>query len=626
MANETTHSPNDAGHSGASQTTKGAATVVPLRPAESEHFPYFAGPHKPLGSMEESLRLPPQIDRTFHAWLGKLTIGMSPASIILAYQDWLLHLASYPAKQHELGLSAAAHMESFLHYLSYRLAGQPCDACVEVEDTDNRFKDEAWNKLPFAMYAQGFLLMQDWWREATTNIHGVSQHHADIVSFMTRQWLDMISPANFLPTNPEVLEATADQGGMNLLRGAGNAVEDMQRFMENRLPRGTESFELGEDLATCKGKVVYRNQLFELIQYEPATDKVHPEPVLIIPAWIMKYYILDLSPHNSMVRYLLEQGHTVFIMSWKNPTKDDADLGLDDYLQQGVMQAMDAVSTICTNQPIHGVGYCIGGTLLSMAAAYMAKRGDERLKTLSLFTTQVDFEEAGELMMFVDESQLAYLEDLMWEQGYLEKWQLSGAFNMLRPKDLIWSRVVREYLLGKDAPSFDLLAWNADATRLPYAMHSEYLRKLYLNNDLAEHRYRVGDTPIHLEEIKQPVFAVATQKDHIAPWKSVFKLHTLLETDLTFVLTSGGHNAGIVSEPGHPRRYYQTTHSHAGNGYRSPEQWMAKAEQKDGSWWPQWQGWLADQSGDKTTPPKLGAASKGYKPLEDAPGTYVFVR
>jgi polyhydroxyalkanoate synthase len=593
----------------------------------AQHPPtYFAGPHKPLSALEESLRFPPELDRSLHAWLGKLTTGMSPASIMLAYQDWLMHLASYPAKQQELALKAATHSESFLHYLTHRLSGNHCEDCIEVDDADNRFRDDAWDSLPFSLYAQSFLLTQDWWRHATTNIHGVSQHHSDMVSFLTRQWLDMCSPANFLPTNPEVLKQTADEAGMNLWRGLIHAAEDVQRFLSNRMPRGAESFTPGEELATSRGKVVYRNALFELIQYKPLTETVHPEPVLIVPAWIMKYYILDLSPHNSMVQYLLQQGHTVFIMSWKNPTRDDAGLGMDDYLKQGALQAVDVVSTILPETPIHAVGYCIGGTLLSMTAAYMARHQDHRLHTLTLFTTQVDFEEAGELMMFVDESQLAYLEDLMWEQGYLEKWQLSGAFNMLRSKDLIWSRVVREYLMGKDAPSFDLLAWNADATRLPYAMHSEYLRKLYLNNDLAEHRYQVDGTTLHLEDISQPVFAVATQKDHIAPWTSVFKLHELLETDLTFVLTSGGHNAGIVSEPGHKGRSYRIAQSRAGNGYRSPDAWCQEATPKDGSWWPQWHTWLAEHSSAPVTPPPMGAPVAGYPPLEDAPGHYVMVK
>lgn len=598
-------------------------------PTEVLTFPPALVTAKTEGEIESNAPLSPfsDIDRSLHAWTGKLTTGMSPASLILAYQDWLLHLSAYPAKRQELRADALEKYEMLLHYAIATLTGKECNACIETEEKDDRFDADAWQKWPFNVYAQTFLLTQDWWKKATENIHGVSQHHTDVLSFMTRQWLDMMSPANFLPTNPEVIEATKEHRGENLLKGFRNWMEDISRFLQNELPRGTEKFELGKGIATSEGKVVYRNHLFELIQYTPKTKQVHPEPILITPAWIMKYYILDLSPENSMVSYLLEKGHTVFMISWKNPSKEDANLGMDDYLKDGLMQAIDAICDIIPKQKIQAVGYCIGGTLLSIAAAAMARNNDHRLKTLTLFTTQVDFEEAGELLMLIDESQLAYLEDLMWEQGYLEKWQVSGAFNMLRSKDLIFSRITREYLLGKDAPSFDLLAWNADATRLPYKMHSEYLRKLYLNNDLAEHRYEVDGKPVHLNDIDLPVFAVATEKDHIAPWESVFKLHALLTSQLTFVLTNGGHNAGIVSEPNHKGRKFLINTVKAGDGYRSPQAWQKEAKEQDGSWWPEWQQWLkGHSSAQKVNTPAIGAPDKGYKVLEDAPGNYVHVR
>jgi len=617
----------------APETMTLANNILPLHPfmkqqgkAASAEEEGFAGPHHPLREMEEALSLPDEFDRSLHAWTGKMTTGMSPASVALAYMDWGLHLAAYPGRQQELLNDAVAKAVNFLGYATRRMSGQDCDACIAPEEKDDRFEDESWQDMPFSLYAQGFLLAQDWWQQATDNLHGVSRHHSDMVSFMTRQWLDMMSPANSPFTNPEVIRRTREEKGQNLVRGFEHFTEDVKRFYQNELPRGAEDYKPGRDLATCEGKVVYRNHLMELIQYSPQSKTVHPEPVLITPAWIMKYYILDLSPENSMVKYLLEKGHTVFMISWKNPNREDAKLGMQDYLKDGVIQAMDAVSDIVPNQKIQGVGYCIGGTLMSMAAAYMKKQKDHRLKSLTLFTTQVDFEEAGELLMFIDESQLAYLEDLMWEQGYLEKWQLSGAFNMLRSKDLIWSRVVREYLKGEDEQMFDLLAWNADATRLPYRMHSEYLRKLYLNNDLAEHRYEIDGTRIDLGDIDVPVFAVATQKDHIAPWKSVFKLHELLHTELTFTLTNGGHNAGIVSEPGHKGRKFHHLTSKANQSYRSPAQWKKDAEEQEGSWWPTWQRWLHDHSGERTQPPRMGAPDKGYTPQEEAPGTYVYAR
>ena len=510
-----------------------------------------------------------------------------------------------------------------LNYVQGSLLGHECGPCILPEEKDDRFADMLWQELPFAFYAQGFLLIDHWWQLATTHIHGVSRHHTEIVNFVTRQWLDMFSPSNFLLTNPEVIKTTFDEQGQNLIRGFNHLIDDISRFIQNKLPRGAEQFKLGVDLATCEGKIIYRNSLFELIQYTPKTPKVYPEPVLIIPAWIMKYYILDLSPKNSMVKFLVEKGHTVFMISWKNPDKEDALYDLSDYLKEGVLKAIEIVSMIIPNQKIHATGYCVGGTILTIAAAYLAKKNKNILKSLTLFTTQVDFADAGELLMFIDESELAYLDDLTWNQGNLKKWQLSGAFNMLRSKHLIWSRGVRDYLKGKEEEMIDLMAWNADATRIPYKLHSEYLRSLYLNNDLLEHRYRLDDVIIDLDDIRVPVFAVATEEDHIAPWKSVFKLHALLETGLTFVLANGGHNAGIVSEPGHKGLKFAISVSNARDHYLSPEGWRKIAEKKAGSWWSTWQNWLKDHSETKTSPPEMGAEKKGLKPLEDAPGQYV---
>jgi polyhydroxyalkanoate synthase len=385
---------------------------------------------------------------------------------------------------------------------------------------------------------------------------------------------------------------------------------------------GAERFAVGKNLAVTPGKVIYRNRLMELIQYEPTTPTVHAEPVLIIPAWIMKYYILDLSPENSLVRYLLSQGHQVFMISWKNPTSEDRDLGLKDYVDLGARRAIETVSDIA-KKPIHCAGYCLGGTLSAIVAAAMARDHDGRLASLSLFAAQTDFTEAGELMMFIDEGQVSYLEDLMWTQGFLDARQMSGAFQLLRSNDLIWSRLVHDYLLGEREPFSDLMAWNADATRMPYRMHSEYLRKLFLDNELAEGRFSVDGRRVALEEIALPIFAVATERDHVAPWQSVFKIHTLTSADVTFLLASGGHNAGIVSEPGHAGRNYRLLTSGRSDRVLDPDAWLAAAEKKEGSWWPAWQNWLAEHSEGRVKARTPGARS--HPAICDAPGTYVLM-
>jgi polyhydroxyalkanoate synthase len=323
------------------------------------------------------------------------------------------------------------------------------------------------------------------------------------------------------------------------------------------------------------------------------------------------------------VRFLTERGHTVFMASWKNPGPEDRDLSMEDYRKLGVMAALDAVSAIVPDRRVHGVGYCLGGTLLAIAAATMARDGDERLKTVSFFAAQADFKEAGELTLFINESQLSFLEDMMWEQGFLDTKQMAGAFQMLRSNDLVWSRIVHDYLMGERAPMTDLMAWNADATRMPYRMHTEYLRHLFLDNDLAEGRYRAGGKQVALTSIRTPLFAVGTEQDHVAPWHSVYKFHLLTDTDVTFLLTSGGHNAGIVSEPGHPRRHYRVAAKRNADNYVDPEVWVAETPPREGSWWPHWSDWLAAHSGALVAPPAMGAPQAGYPPLGDAPGSYV---
>jgi polyhydroxyalkanoate synthase len=589
---------------------------------EVSHSTFWDEEHSDETSTQFNHQFTTAFDREFHARLGKF-FALSPASIAGAYFDWATHLSMSPGKQLQLMESAWRKNATLFDYTFWSVLGIKTECCIEPVQADRRFSNREWKIFPFSVYQQNFLLTQQWWNEATSTVRGVSQHHSEVIPFLTRQYLDMFAPLNFAFTNPQVVETTIHLNGMNLIKGAKNFIEDTARSLRKEPPVGMEKFKVGKNLAVTQGKVIYQNRLIELIQYSPVTEDVYAEPVLIIPAWIMKYYILDLSPHNSLVKYLLKNNHTVFMISWKNPDSHDRDLGFEEYLNLGIMEALNAISAIVPKEKVHAVGYCLGGTLLSVAAAAMARDGDDRLKTVTLFASQVDFEDAGELLLFIDESQITFLEDVMWDRGYLDSSRLAGTFDMLRSYDLIWSRGVEKYLLGKRYQFTDLMAWNADATRLPYKMHSEYLRNLFLHNNLSNGRFRVGKKPIVLDNIDVPIFSVATQKDHISPWKSVFKIHLFVDTEVTFLLTSGGHNAGIVSELGHPHRSYQVSTHRRMQKHKFPEEWQENTPQHEGSWWPVWEKWLSDHSRERIAPPSMGQPQKGYKVLRNAPGMYV---
>nr|WP_281249201.1 alpha/beta fold hydrolase [Acuticoccus yangtzensis] len=566
------------------------------------------------------------IDRSVHASAAKLTMGLSPAALAGAYLDWASHLAFSPGKQMELAASAFSKFTRLTDYAGRAAFGEANTPVATALPQDHRFRAKGWANWPFNVMQQSFLTAEAWWEEATSGVHGVTRQHEKMAAFCARQMLDAVSPSNQAATNPEIVARTIHEGGANLLRGAQNAFKDMVATAAHDDPPGTGTFRPGETVAITPGKVVFRNHLMELIQYAPATGTVHPEPVLIVPAWIMKYYILDLSPQNSLVRYLVGQGHTVFAISWRNPGAEDRNVGMDDYVAQGPHAALEAIGAIVPDTKVHAVGYCLGGTLLSITAAAMGRDGDDRLASVTLFAAQTDFTEAGELTLFINESQLAFLDDMMWERGYLDSSQMAGAFQILRSNDLIWSKVVRDYLLGERAPMIDLMAWNADATRLPYRMHIEYLTHLFLNNDLAEGRYRVGGRTISVGDIRCPIFAVGTEQDHVAPWRSAYKIHLLADTDVTFVLTSGGHNAGIVSEPGHKRRHYRIRTTRVDDHYVDPDTYIASTPVNEGSWWPELSAFFGAHSGERTAPPPMGAPAAGYAPVCDAPGTYVLMR
>ncbi|MCP5267146.1 MAG: polyhydroxyalkanoic acid synthase [Burkholderiaceae bacterium] len=568
---------------------------------------------------------PHDFDREFRAQVAQMTAGLAPTAFTTAWADWAMHLAMAPTKQAAIQREAIERAQDTWNFAIKALSGEAISPGEGTEaKPDRRFAAPDWTQFPFNVYARAYKNVEGMLNDAVTDVGGVTEYHEKLLEFAVRMLLDGTSPSNFLASNPELLALTRNEEGQNLVRGLENFVEDLRRTVNGEAPAGTEDFELGKNLAITPGKVVFRNELIELIQYEPTTPQVGAEPLLVVPAWIMKYYILDLSPKNSMVKYLVDKGHTVFMVSWKNPDESDRDVGMDDYVQKGFMAALDAVTTIVPKQKVHGVGYCIGGTLLSIGAATLARDGDDRLASVTLFAAQTDFSEPGELAFFINPSQLALLEATMHKKGVLESKQMAGAFTLLRSQDLLWAPIIENYLKGQRSPMIDLMAWNADATRMPWRMHSEYLYRLYLDNELATNRFPVGGKLIRMSDVTVPMFIVGTETDHVAPWKSVYKIDNLVRSDdFTFLLTSGGHNAGIISGPVHPKRRYRKLTRRLADPHLAPEDWMEKAEQQQGSWWPAWEQWLVDHSTASTKPPAMGASRKGYGVLEDAPGQYV---
>ena len=566
------------------------------------------------------------VSRHFLATLGQWTGGLSPQAFGGAWLNVLARLAAAPGRQAELAGSALRKTLALAQFSGAALTGAAPNAAGTPYA--QRFADPAWAKFPFNLLAESFLSVSDWAREAVRHVPGADAAAENIVGFTVREGLELVAPDNYLPTNPQLIRQTVDENGRNLARGLRHLAEDIGRTYRGLGPVGVEQYEVGRQVAATPGKVILRNRLMELIQYAPQTDKVHAEPILIVPAWIMKYYILDLSPRNSLVNYLTGLGHTVFMISWKNPTADDRDLAMDDYLSLGVRAALDAVTTVVPGQKVHAVGYCIGGTLLAIAAAELAGQDDERLASVTLFAAQTDFSEPGELAIFISPAQLAMLEAMMWKAGVLDSRQMGGAFQLLRSYDLLWAPSIATYLKGERLGVNDLMSWNADGTRMAYRMHTDYLHQLYLNNDLAEGRYVANGETVSLADVTVPMFVVGTETDHVAPWRSVYKVGRLVRSaDYTFCLTSGGHNAGIISGPQHPKRRHRMHTSKAGARLPSPERYLAKVEPAAGSWWPTWAKWLEEHSaGRRVAPPPMGAPKRDLKPLGAAPGEYVLAK
>ena len=563
------------------------------------------------------------VSRHFLATLAQWTGGLSPQAFGGAWLNVLARLATSPGRQAELARSALAKSLALAQFSGAALKGEAPRAAGTPYA--NRFADPAWSKFPFNVMAQSFLSVSGWAHEALQNVPGADPAAENIVGFTVREGLELVAPDNYLPTNPQLIRQTVAEHGRNLARGLKHLAEDIGRTYQGLGPIGVENYQVGKQLAATPGKVILCNRLMELIQYAPQTGAVRAEPILIVPAWIMKYYILDLSPQNSLVNYLTGLGHTVFMVSWKNPTAEDRDVAMDDYLSLGVRAALDAVTTVIPKRKVHAVGYCIGGTLLAIAAAELAGQGDDRLASVTMFAAQTDFSEPGELSVFISPAQLAMLEAMMWKQGVLESRQMGGAFQLLRTYDLLWAPSIATYVKGERARVNDLMSWNADGTRMAYRMHVDYLHQLYLNNDLAEGRYVANGTTLSLSDVTLPMFVVGTETDHVAPWRSVYKVGRLVRSrDYTFCLTSGGHNAGIISGPQHPKRRHRVNTLRAGARLPSADRYLDTVEPAEGSWWPTWAKWLEERSADRrVAPPGMGAPKQGLKPLGPAPGTYV---
>jgi len=503
------------------------------------------------------------------------------------------------------------------------LGGDAPPSVVEPAPGDRRFKADAWKQNEvFDFIKQSYLLTANAMQEMVGKLNGLDEKERSRVAFYTRQFADALAPTNFPLTNPDVLKATIASNGENLVKGLDNLLADIERgHGELSIRQSADGFTIGENVATAPGKVVFRNEIMELLQYSPTTDEVHERPLLIFPPWINKFYIIDLRPENSFVRWLVGQGYTVFLVSWVNPGADMAGKDFEDYMQGGIFAALDAVEKATGVRDPNCVGYCIGGTLLAATLAYMATKGDDRVHSATFWAAQTDFSEAGELSVFVDEAQLEALKQKMdKEGGVLPGSKMAGAFNMLRANDLIWSFVINNYLLGKQPMPFDLLYWNSDTTRMPEKLHLSYLRQCYKENALAKGKMELAGVRLDLSKVKIPVYLQSAREDHIAPANSVFKSVNLFGGPVRFIIAGSGHIAGVINPPAAKKYQYWTNDK----GAKDIEAWRAGSTEHPGSWWPDWDKWLSKLSGKKIPARQPGDGE--LKVLGDAPGTYVKVK
>ena len=555
-----------------------------------------------------------------------------PLNIGGAFLEMTARMMTDPARMVQANLTL---WQDYLHLwqsTASRLMGGDAKPVAAPDAGDRRFKDAQWSENEvFDFIKQSYLLTSRWLQATVAGVEGLDGEDARKVDFHTRQFVEALSPSNFVLTNPEVLRATVETGGHNLLKGLENLLADLERGRGRLEIRMTDedAFEVGGNIAGSPGKVVFQNDLMELIQYDPSTETVRQRPLLIIPPWINKYYILDLRRENSFIKWAVDQGQTVFVISWVNPDERLGRKTFDDYMLEGPLAALDAIGKAAGEDTVNAVGYCIGGTMLAATLATMAAKKDGRIASATFLTTLIDFEDAGELAVFIDEEQLARLEKKMDERGYLEGAEMASTFNMMHGNDLIWSFVVNNYLLGKDPFPFDLLYWNADATRMPAAMHSFYLRKMYLENKFVQPGgITLAGQPLDLREIEVPSYVLSTLDDHIAPWKSTYAAVNLYKGPVRFVLSQSGHIAGVVNPPAAGKYCYWTGDGNKKNPEKNPKTpgaWLKAAQRHEGSWWPDWDEWIKPFAGKKDVPARKPGRGK-LKALCDAPGEYVRVR
>ena len=548
-------------------------------------------------------------------------MNLDPFNMKQAYSDWWEAVAKNPQKVMEANMAFWQKSLELTQQAMFGFMGADTAPVIETPKSDRRFSHEDWaNKPIFDVIKQSYLLTSDWMRKVVASAEGLDEHTSERVKFFTERMLDAMSPTNFALTNPAVIEKIRETKGANLVHGLKNMLEDLEAGKGQLKIRMTDAsaFELGKNVAATPGKVVFQNRMFQLLEYTPTTEQVLKRPLLIVPPWINKFYIMDLQPKNSLLKWLVDQGHTVYVISWVNPDETYAETGFEDYITDGVLKALDAIQYDTGESEINAIGYCIGGTLLASSLAYMQATGDTRIKSATFFTTMLNFANPGELGLFIDDEQIKGLEGKMQETGYLDGSTMAGTFNLLRANDLIWSFYINNYLLGNDPRPFDLLYWNSDSTRMPAKMHSWYLRNLYLNNQLCQPKaLNVHGVPLDLTSIDIPACFISAVEDHIAPWQSTYSGARMFGGKTRFILGGSGHIAGIINPPGANKYNYRVTDELPEDG----EAWAKQAAVNAGSWWPEWDRWVRalDNAQVAARVPGQGKLAA----IEDAPGTYV---